>query len=106
MPSILVPSSAKRIVTQILVIAKLNEEKIIFWELLFVISFVPERNYLFKVSNLSTRMRCESCSMLKMSILTIFNISDVDDVVLVFLLCKCKHISNFVLTVDFEQTNV
>ena len=27
------------------------EEKILFWEALFMISFVPARNYLFKVWN-------------------------------------------------------
>ena len=34
-----------------------------------MISFVPGRNYLFKVSNLSTRIRCESSSILRMSML-------------------------------------
>ena len=38
MPPILVPSSAKRIATQILVIAKLDERKY------FILSTVPERN--------------------------------------------------------------
>ena len=54
-------------------------------EFLFVISFIPARKYLFKVSNLSisTRIMCESCSMLRMSMLTIFNINDVSGVVLV-----------------------
>ena len=33
------------------------EEKILFWEVLFVISSVPTRNYLSKGSNWSTRMR-------------------------------------------------
>ena len=41
-----------------------------------------------------------------MSMLTIFNINNVTGVVLVSLLLTCKHISNFVLIVDFEQTNV
>ena len=50
------------------------EEEILFWEFSFVISFTPARNYLFKVSNLSTRIRCESCSISRMSMLTIFNI--------------------------------
>ena len=60
MPLILVPSSAKRIAIKILVIAKLNEKKILFWESLFVISFIPAKNYLLKVSNLSTRTICQS----------------------------------------------
>ena len=67
-----------------------------------MISFVPARNYLFKVSNLSTRIVCESCSVLRMLMLTIFDISDVSGVFII----NCEHISNFVLTVDFEQANV
>ena len=82
MAPILVPSSAKRIATQVLVITELNGKK----EFLFVISFVPARDYLFKVSNLVTRIMCESCSMLRMSMLTIFIINDVNGVVLVSLL--------------------
>ena len=31
------------------------EEEILLWEASFLISLVPARNYLFKVSNLSTR---------------------------------------------------
>ena len=65
-------------------------------------SFITARNYLFNVSNLSTRIKCESCSILRMSILTIFNINDVNSVVIV----TFKHISNFVVIVDFEQANV
>ena len=67
MPPILVPSSSKCITTQILVIAKLNGRKDLFWEALFMISFVPARNYMSKVSNLSTRITRESCLILKMS---------------------------------------
>ena len=100
MPPILVPSSAKRIATQIVAIAKLNGRKDFFLEALFVISFVPARNYLFKVSNLSTRITCESCSILRMSILTIFQRCSS-----VFIV-KCEHISNFLLIVEFEQVNV
>ena len=37
-----------------------------------------------------------------MSMLTIFNINDVNGV----FIANCKHISNFVLIADFEQTNV
>ena len=92
MPPILVPSSARRIASQILVIVKLNGRKDFILRVLF--SFVPARNYLFKVSNLSTRIRCESCSTLRMSMLTIFNINDVNGVALVSLL----------LTVNIFQT--
>ena len=62
-------------------------------EFLFVISFVPARNYLFKVSNASTRIMHENCSILRMSMLTIFVINDVNGVDLVFIV-NCKHISN------------
>ena len=63
MPPILVPSSAKRITTQSLVIAKLNRQD------LFVTSSFPTRNYLFKVSNWNTRIRCQNCSILGMKTL-------------------------------------
>ena len=85
MPPILVLSPAKRKGNINFSNCKFKWEKR-FWELLFVISFVPARNYLSKVSNLSTRIMCESCSILRMSMLTIFNITDVNDVVLVSLL--------------------
>ena len=68
----------------------------------FVISFVSARNYLFKVSNLSTRIRCESCLILRMSMLTIFNINNVSGVVLGSLLLTV----NFVLIAHFEQAKV
>ena len=71
-----------------------------------MISFFPARNYLFKVSNLSTRISCESCSVLRTSVLTIFNINNVNGVVLMFLIVNRKHILNFVLIVYFEQANV
>ena len=99
MPPILVLSSAKRIATQIVVIAKLNGRKDFILKG-FVISFIPARNYLFRVSNLSTRIRCESCSILRMSMLTIFQRRSS-----VFIV-NCEHISNFVLIVNFEQANV
>ena len=70
------------------------EENILFWEALLVISFVPARNYLSKVSNLSIRITCESCLILRISMLTIFNIKDVSAVALVSLL----------LTVNIIQT--
>ena len=68
-----------------------------------MISLVPARNYLFKVSNLSKRITCESCLM---STLTIFNINDVIAVILAFLLLTVNIFSNFVLTGDFEQAKV
>ena len=71
MPPIVFPSSAKRIAIQILVMAKLNGRK----------NFILRVFVLFKVSNLSTKIRHERVSML-----TIFNINDVNDVVLASLL--------------------
>ena len=41
------------------------EEKILFWKFLFVISFPPTKNYLFKVSSLS-------------KVLKLFNIENVN----------------------------
>ena len=98
---VLVPSSAKRISTQILVIAKLKEPKVFFFEALFVISFVPARNCLFNVSNWSTKIRCENCSRLRIEILKWCHWCHSS----VFI-GNCKHISNFVLILDFEQANV
>ena len=40
-----------------------------------------------------------------MSMLTIFYINDVNGVVLMSIV-NCKHMSNFVLILDFEQANV
>ena len=60
MPPILVPSSVKRFAAQILVIAKLNERLLKLNDFILrdfsVISFVPPRNYLFKISNLIIRI--------------------------------------------------
>ena len=77
------------------------EEKILFWEFLFVISFAPAWNYLFKVSNLSTKL---------------FNMKNVDVNDIQYERCQwrrsnafivnCNYISNFVPIVDFEQVNV
>ena len=91
MPLILVPSSAKHITTQILIITKLYGRKDF---ILRVFIIVPARNYLFKGTNLNARMRCESCSILRMLMLMIVNINDVNGVVLVSLF----------LTVNIFQT--
>ena len=99
---ILVPSSTKRIATQISKIAKLNGRKKFILRV-FVILLVPARNYLFKVSNLSTGIRCESYSILRMSMLTIFNINDVSGVVLVSLLLKTQSEMLYVM-LTFEKT--
>ena len=86
MPPILVTSSAKRIATQILVNAKLNGRKDFILKVFVCDIIHPSKELLFKVSSLSTRIRRENCSILRMSMLTIFNINDVNDVVLVSLL--------------------
>ena len=51
MPPILVPYSVKHISTRILVTAKLSGRKDLIVRALFMILFVPAKNYLFKVSN-------------------------------------------------------
>ena len=71
MPAILVPSSAKIIWTRILAIAKLSGRKDFILRGFFIL-FVPPRNYLFKVSYWRTKIRCESCSRLRMKILERF----------------------------------
>ena len=96
MPPSFVSYSVKRI-TQILVIAKLNEKKF-FWEALFVISSIPSSNYLFKVSYWITR---KNSSRLRMKTLERCKWRR-SSVVIV----NCDHISNFVLNIDFEQANV
>ena len=103
MPPILVSSFAKRIATQILVIAKLNRRKDFTFtlEVLFVISRVPAMNYLFKVSNWSTRIRCENCSRLRMKTLERCQWRHSS----VFIV-NCEHISSFVQIAEFEQANV
>ena len=77
------------------------EINILFWEALFVISSVPARNYLFKVSNWSTRIRCENCSRLRMKTQERCQWHHFS----VFIV-NCEHISSFVLIFEFEQANV
>ena len=71
---------------------------ILFWEALSVISFVPPRSYLFKVSNLSTRIIC-------IKNVNVNNVQYERCQSRVFIV-NCKHISNFVLIIAFEQANV
>ena len=68
-----------------------------------MISFVSAGNYLPKVSKLSSQIVCERCSMLKMSMLMIFNINDGTGVVLSAFVVNSKHISNIVLIVVFVK---
>ena len=72
------------------------EEKILFWKFLFVMSFVPAGNYLFKVSNFNIKnlnangIQYYGCRCRRSSVF----------------IANCKHISNFVLIVDFAKANV
>ena len=100
MPPIVISSSAKHIATHILVIAKLNGTKDFILGGFVCDTNVPARNYLFKVSNWSTRIRCENCSKLKVKTLEWCQWRHSD----VFIV-NCEHISSFVLIVEFEQVN-
>ena len=77
------------------------EENISFWEALFVILFVPTRNYLFKVSNWSTMIGCENCSKLRMKTIERCQWRRSS-----FYIVNCKHISNILLIIHFEQAKV
>ena len=61
MPPILVPSSAKWIAIQTSVIVKLNGRKYFILRF-FCHIILPAKNYLFKVSDWSTRKSCENRS--------------------------------------------
>ena len=76
-------------------------EKTLFWEALSVITSVPARNYLFKVSNWSTRTRYENYSGLRLKTLERCQWPHSS----VFIV-NCKDISIFVLIFEFEQVNV
>ena len=99
MPPINVPFSTKRIATRILVIAKLNGRKDFILRS-FVYS-VPTRNYLFKFSNWSTRIRCKNCSRLKMKTLERCQWRRSSAYIVNY-----EHISNFLLIIDFEQAKI
>ena len=101
MSPILVSSSAKYIVTHILIIAKLSGTKDFILGGFVCDIIVPARNYLFKVSNWSTRIRCENCSKLRIKTLERCQWRHAN----VFIV-NCEHISSFVLVVEFEQANV
>ena len=101
MPLILVSSSAKHIAKHILVIATLSGTRDFIFGRLCLWYSVPARNYLFKVSNWSRRIRCENCSKLRIKTLERLQWRHSN----VFVL-NCEHISSFVLIVEFEQANV
>ena len=64
--------------TQILVVTKLDVKKDFILKGLILLSSVPARNLLFRVSNWGTRIRYENCSRLRIKTL-----NDINDVVLV-----------------------
>ena len=101
MPPILVPSSAKPIATQILVNAKLNGRKDFILRGFVSDIIRPYENYLFKVSNWSTKIRCENCSRLRMKTLERcqWRHSSV-------YIANCEHTSKFLLVIDLEQAKV
>ena len=101
MPPILVSSSAKHIATHILVIAKLSGTRHFILSSFVCDINVPARNYLFKVCNWSSRIRCENCS--KLRIKTLERCQWCHSNVFIF---NYEHISSFVLIVEFEQANV
>ena len=72
---ILVPSSVKRIATQIVVIANLNGKKDFILKV-FVCDIIH------RSKELPVQITCESCSILRKSMLTIFNFNDVNGIVL------------------------
>ena len=63
-----------------------------------MILFVPARNYLYNVSNSRAKLRCESCSRLRMKILERCQYRHS----CVFIV-NCEHILNFVLIVDLNR---
>ena len=101
MPPVLVPSSAKRISTQILVITKLSGRIDFILRGFFVTLLVPARNYLFKVSNWRAKIRCESCSKLRMKILERYQQRHSCAFIV-----NCEHSSSFVLIIEFEQATL
>ena len=66
-----------------------------------MISPVPTRSFLFKVTNWSTRIRCKNYSRLRIK--TLERCQWRHSCVLII---SCKNISIFVLIVEFEQANV
>ena len=103
MPPILVPSSTKRIATQILVISKLNGEKIIL------------RGFVCDIIRLGKELLIQSCLLKhKNKVWKLFKIKNEDARTLEICQCRhssffivnCKDISIFVLIVEFEQGNI
>ena len=90
MPPILVPSSAKRIAAQILLIAKLSEREDFILRGFVCDIICPYKE--LPVSNRSTRTRkiLEQCQLHRSNVYIV----------------NCKHISNFLQTIDIEQANV
>ena len=66
-----------------------------------MISCVPAMNYLFKVSNWSTRVKCENFSRLR--VMTLERCEWRHSSVFIV---NCEHISSFALIGEFEKANV
>ena len=98
MPPILVPFSSKCVATQIFVLTKLDGRKDFNLRSFLLISSVPERNYLFKVRSWGTRIRCESCSRLRMKTL-----ERCQQHIYGVYIVNCEQ---YGLIIDFEQANV
>ena len=76
------------------------EGKILFWEVLFGISSISARDYLFKVSNWSIRIRWEDSLRLKIQTLERYQWR------CCVLIVDCECTSNVFLIVDFEQAYI
>ena len=100
MPPILVPSSAKRITRQILVIAKLNGRKDFILRGFVCDIIRPSHALPVQSYNWNTRIRCANCSKLRTKTIERCQWRRCAYIV------NCEHMSNFVLTADFEQANI
>ena len=103
MPPILVPSSAKRITTKILVIAKLNGRKD-FTLRGFVCDIIRPSNEL-TVQNEQLKHKNKVWKLFKIKNEDTRTMSMVSFQCLYFIV-NCEHISSFVPIVEFEQANV
>ena len=96
MPPILVPYSAKHIAIQILVHEQENGIVLAMRDCVYDMIFLAV-NYLFKVRNWSTRIRCEKLSGLRMKTLKRCQWRRSGDFIV-----NCERISHFVLIAVFE----
>ena len=97
--SILVPSSTKSIITHIFVIAKFNGKKDLVLRVLFMIWSFSAKKYLLKVSNWSTNVRPENCSIEDSRTTSMASLW-------CFFIVEYERVSQILLIADFEQENV